>query len=612
MLIQDQLTHIIYNKLSNLELKSLPFGLKNGKIGLALFLALYSEYFHNLHARNLTEKILELLINDKKISSDTLLDGKLGLAWALLYLNRKEIIDNRSITSTGIVNNIYKEFNMRYFASPIPVINDKLFSVGIFLQMKLSSEDSLENFYVHEKLINLVDECERLLTQSIDYVYTPEELSLPMLHSLQYFLQECIHKKISTYKALSLLPEIEKRYAQLIDIPIHHKVIFYFLHNEEEVPHIPLMNPIESVKFIGEIGFFSLLYVKPQLFHNTLHNIVSQHPNFIQAASCLINNQELPLTTLLGWGYGILLNEKPDNCREQTLIPQTNLKITSVKETIITKQATPKEAEKKNELIDMSFLTFCIPVRIDSTYRLQNLTSILSFYSRHIRTNYLILEADNKRHIKSLPPIEGLHYMFVSDTNPIFHRTHYINQMLRTATTPFAAIWDTDAISPINQLQQAYDYLLKHESVMVYPYDGCFWQINYAYTKLFHEKKQIEIFQSNYMPRIYMAGYHSVGGAFLVNIEAYWACGGENEHFAGWGPEDVERYHRLEILGKRPIRIAGPLYHLYHTRGINSGDFEQNLAMGTKREYIRICAMMPNELRSYIQTWAWINETKHK
>ena len=115
MLIQNQLADIIYKKLSNLKLESLPFGLKNGKVGLALFLALYSEYFHNLHARNLAEKILELLINDKKISSDTLLEGKLGLAWALLYLNRKEIIDNWAITSSGIVNSIYKEFKFRKF-----------------------------------------------------------------------------------------------------------------------------------------------------------------------------------------------------------------------------------------------------------------------------------------------------------------------------------------------------------------------------------------------------------------------------------------------------------------------------------------------------------------
>lgn len=85
---------------------------------------------------------------------------------------------------------------MRNFASPIVVISDELFSVGIFLQMKFLPNDSLESYYIQEKLINLVDECERLLTQSVNHIYNPNDISLSMLHSIQFFLQECIRKKI--------------------------------------------------------------------------------------------------------------------------------------------------------------------------------------------------------------------------------------------------------------------------------------------------------------------------------------------------------------------------------------------------------------------------------
>ena len=57
---------------------------------------------------------------------------------------------------------------------------------------------------------------------------------------------------------------------------------------------------------------------------------------------------------------------------------------------------------------------------------------------------------------------------------------------------------------------------------------------------------------------------HSCGGAFFVNRSVYVQAGGENEHFYGWGPEDLERVKRMEILGYSVTRIKGDLYHLYH------------------------------------------------
>ena len=43
---------------------------------------------------------------------------------------------------------------------------------------------------------------------------------------------------------------------------------------------------------------------------------------------------------------------------------------------------------------DLKELTFCIPVRIDSEYRLRNLLAVLRFYATHIHANYILLEAD--------------------------------------------------------------------------------------------------------------------------------------------------------------------------------------------------------------------------
>lgn len=258
------------------------------------------------------------------------------------------------------------------------------------------------------------------------------------------------------------------------------------------------------------------------------------------------------------------------------------------------------------EKMNLQELTFCIPVRIDSLYRERNLKTVLEFYSSQVECRYIVVEADTVRHIKDLPLVKGLEYEFVKDDNPIFHRTHYINKMLRQANTKLAAIWDTDIIAPIKQLEDAYDLLVSEHQTMVYPYGGCLWMINSFFSELFSRKRDIRLLEDFPMVQILMNGYNAVGGAFLVNIADYKKCGWENEYFIGWGPEDRERYKRLQILGQCPKRVEGPLFHLHHTRGINSNDTDKSLAYATKKEYCKVCGMQPDELREYIKTWDWI------
>lgn len=255
----------------------------------------------------------------------------------------------------------------------------------------------------------------------------------------------------------------------------------------------------------------------------------------------------------------------------------------------------------------MKELTFCIPVRINSDYRLRNLLTMLKFYSQQVgKAKYILLEADTEQRIKELPDIRALRHIFVKDTNPIFHRTHYINQMLRETDTLVAAVWDTDAIAPMPQLMEAYRAVLQGKSTMVYPYDGRYWNVGDYFTRLFHKNLNIKLLTDFSQPRMLICGYYSMGGAFLVNVKDYQQFGWENEHFVGWGPEDAERYRRMELLGEKPIRIPGSLFHLYHSRGVNSGDYDKQLAFQTKKEYCHICAMYPDELRRYVDSWEWI------
>ncbi len=100
-----------------------------------------------------------------------------------------------------------------------------------------------------------------------------------------------------------------------------------------------------------------------------------------------------------------------------------------------------------------------------------------------------------------------------------------------------------------------------------------------------------------------MYGCNAVGGAFLVHREMYLNCGGENEHFYGWGPEDSERVKRMEILEYIPYRTEGPLYHLYHPRGKNSFFFDEQKELSNRKELLKICSMDKATLLTYIQSW---------
>jgi len=178
--------------------------------------------------------------------------------------------------------------------------------------------------------------------------------------------------------------------------------------------------------------------------------------------------------------------------------------------------------------------------------------------------------------------------------------------MLRMVETKLAAIWDVDVICSESQIFKAAELLCLNNQVLVYPFDGKLWCINASFSELFRKRLDLSILSDFSQNKYLMCGYYSVGGAFLVNVKEYRKCGWENENFLGWGPEDAERFKRVEILsGFTPLRVDGELFHLFHSRGINSGPFDESLAFSTKREYCKVCSMTKDELLKYVKSWNW-------
>lgn len=258
----------------------------------------------------------------------------------------------------------------------------------------------------------------------------------------------------------------------------------------------------------------------------------------------------------------------------------------------------------------MENLTFIFTTKVDSAYRLLNIKATLKFYTTQFpRASFIFLEADSKPSLKDFIKVRYpyIEYYFVHDTNPIFHRTHYINEELRYTKTPFAAIVDSDIIVPQKQIYNSVKILHnKTKVIMVYPYDGRFIGLDAYYSDIFRKTCNISNLIDADVFNTPLFGFRSVGGIFIVDVSKYRTCGWENEYFPGWGPEDFEREHRLDILGYKPSRVQGKIYHLNHPRGINSSNSYEPLILATKREYCKVCSMMPDELRDYIATWPWI------
>ena len=262
-----------------------------------------------------------------------------------------------------------------------------------------------------------------------------------------------------------------------------------------------------------------------------------------------------------------------------------------------------KISQKK---IDLKDLTFCIPVRVESEYRRRNLCVLLEFLDKYLDTNYIILEADKCARFSPPGHIPDICYDFVEDDDFIFHRTKYINRMLDMATTPYAAVWDTDAIASVVQIVASCNLLRKNEYTLVYPYSGIFYELNEQLSEFFCQNPNIHILDNPLQVKFLLNGYYAVGGAYMVHIRKYKAVGGENQHFYGWGPEDMERLARLQILGEKTERIEGPLYHLFHTRSHNSNYASIETAINTKREFCKVCGMRAEELKEYIRSWDWL------
>ena len=235
-----------------------------------------------------------------------LMDGSWGILWTLQRLCDKGILE----TDDAIRRILHRlTFSCRSSTMVMPVnyqTEDGILAEGIATFSQWSDEESVERYSTAERLIRIVDDCERLLTMDIPSIHSPKDMPLSLLHSIVWYLQEMVRAKLYPYRAEQLLAQAAELYPLLQDTDSSDRYILTSLMLEtttgfpKETDHGTLCH------ILGKIGFYSLLYNRPKLFSQYWQYLRSEHPSFFVQLREIIKKDSLPLHTLLGMGYGIL------------------------------------------------------------------------------------------------------------------------------------------------------------------------------------------------------------------------------------------------------------------------------------------------------------------
>lgn len=256
--------------------------------------------------------------------------------------------------------------------------------------------------------------------------------------------------------------------------------------------------------------------------------------------------------------------------------------------------------DHKGKKLDLKDVTFTIPVSFDSKDRKQNLDLSVCLLQMDFDTNIIMGEhgGDSFKYFEKW-------CKYVKFEEEFFHRTKFLNEMCKMSDTPIVVNFDCDVMMPPLQIWLAVERIRSGESDMVYPYDGRFARVpRNPWFKTMEKRLDVGFFGGEKFKGTGHNDLMSVGGCVLVDKKKFIEAGMENEGFVSWSPEDVERFHRWNLLGYKVDRINGVLYHMDHWVGPNSSDNHGHAQQG-RLEWQKVKSLNKQQLQKYVSTWSW-------
>ena len=78
-----------------------------------------------------------------------------------------------------------------------------------------------------------------------------------------------------------------------------------------------------------------------------------------------------------------------------------------------------------------------------------------------------------------------------------------------------------------------------------------------------------------------------IGGVWVIRADAWWAAGGMDEDFKGWGFEDDSFFTAANVLLGETVRHEGTITHLHHTPAANTRSPEYRTNRAHYQQYVR-------------------------
>lgn len=307
------INNLLYRECSS----CIPLGLKGGKLGIAIFWALYSEKVMNASCRKRATRVLNDIIGNIELLSDNFLSGKMGFGWGMFLLINKGIL-NLDSEMQSLLNYISRLSSYSLDGHPFQLsLDDSLFSKGVYKLKQRTCYENISRYIIDEELIVFVDECENLLSCKIEKIYTPEQLTLQELNSVLYFLKEIKSRKIFPFKANLLIGKIEELYNKQKKKSFVEESVYQILASKEYNLSFNGKEMFEKLKILGELGFYSLIYEESRIFNVPFYKLIYDEPDIERNILKILKEEPVSLNILCGLGFGLLNLKELYNEKEQ-------------------------------------------------------------------------------------------------------------------------------------------------------------------------------------------------------------------------------------------------------------------------------------------------------
>jgi len=211
--------------------------------------------------------------------------------------------------------------------------------------------------------------------------------------------------------------------------------------------------------------------------------------------------------------------------------------------------------QKKIDLTDVSFV---IPVRIDSISRFQNLLAQVKYLDKYFNTRILIYESDRESKINQELLPNTCTLLFQQCSDQVVHPAQLNTIMINQVVTPVMALVEQDFIVSIDQTLQAVQLIRDKQAHFVSPFDGNYIKVDTLFKAMF-EKILDPLLLTYNKSKFKLFSETSWNGWLFISKEAF--------HLM---PADFERIERIKNLGYKIQRINGPIFHLPHDEQENA------------------------------------------